>query len=155
SAVVTVSVIVPPDPGLDNNVDACNSDEAFNLFTALGGTPEIGGSWTELTTSGAVIAGNEVDFTGVAAGTYQFQYAVPATSPCADPTAIVTVDVIEAVSAGIDNLMPVCGSETAFNMFGALKGTPTAGGTWADLDGSGGTITGDAIDLSAVAPGLY
>src|SRR5690606_24831808 len=46
-------------------------------------------------------------------------------------------------------------SETAFNMFGALKGTPTAGGTWADLDGSGGTITGDAIDLSAVAPGLY
>src|SRR5690606_40064575 len=47
-----------PDPGTDNAVDACNTDNAFNLFNALGGTPDAGGVWTDEDGSGAPITGD-------------------------------------------------------------------------------------------------
>ncbi|MDN5202572.1 gliding motility-associated C-terminal domain-containing protein [Fulvivirgaceae bacterium BMA10] len=155
TATVTVNVIAAPDAGTDNTVNACNSNNAFDLFASLGGTPDAGGAWTDLDGSGGTITGNDIDLTAVTAGTYRFLYTVTGTAPCVDATATVTVNVIQAADAGIDNTVNACETDNAFDLFASLGGTPDAGGAWTDLDGSGGTITGNDIDLTAVVPGTY
>src|SRR5690606_5608366 len=98
--------------------------------------------------------GNTVDLTGLAAGNYDFRYTIT-TAPCAPVFATVTVTVVEAADAGVDNTVNACNSETAFDLFASLGGTPDAGGAWADLDGSGAPITGNTVDLTGLAAGAY
>src|SRR5690606_17189523 len=154
-ATVTVTVIEAPDAGADNTVDACNSETAFDLFASLNGTPDAGGAWADLSGSGATITGNTVDLTGLAAGSYQFEYTVLGTAPCANATAVVTVDVTELPDPGTDNAVDACNTDNAFNLFNALGGTPDAGGVWTDEDGSGAPITGDLVDLTGLPAGDY
>jgi gliding motility-associated-like protein len=149
-SVVTVNVIIAPDAGIDNTAPACNIDAAFNLLNSLLGTPDGGGTWADLDGSGGVIAGNVVDLTGVAIGSYRFQYTVTGTAPCANDVSIVTVVIDNAPNAGADNVVQACSSSTAFDLFGSLNGTPDSGGTWTDLDGSGGVITSNTVDLTGV-----
>ena len=153
---LTVNVVDSPDAGLDNPVTACNTETTFDLFANLDGTPDTGGTWADLDASGAVITGNTVDLTSLAAGSYRFEYTVTGTAPCANATAIVTVDVITtAPSAGNDNTVSACNTNTAFDLFGSLLGSPNPGGTWADMDASGAVITGDDVNLVGVALGTY
>jgi hypothetical protein len=110
------------------------------LFASLGGTPDIGGTWTDLSSSGAVITGNNADFTLVPTGTYQYQYKVTGTAPCVDATAIVTVNVTGApttANAGPDQV--ICGA--AFTTLAA--NAPGAGetGTWTVTPSSGAVVT--------------
>jgi len=155
SAIVTVNVTLPPDAGTANAVSACDTESSFDLFASLGGTPDNGGSWTDLDGSGAVITVNAADFTGVAPGTYRFEYTVTGTAPCADATAIVTIDVVASPDAGIANAVSACNTDGAFDLFASLGGTPDNGGLWTDLDGSGAVITGNAADFTSVAAGVF
>src|SRR5690606_12703188 len=111
-----------------------------------------GGTWTDLSGSGATITGDEVDLTTLAAGSYQFQYTVTGTAPCADATAVVTVNVNDQPDAGIDDSIAVCNTEAAFNLFDALGGNPDVGGVWTDLDASGGNLIGDVLDVTTIVP---
>ena len=154
TAIVTVNLIRAPDPGVDNTVSACNDDTAFDLFANLSGTPDAGGSWFDLDASGGTISGDDIDFTGVLAGSYRFQYTVSGTPPCVDNSAIVTVNLTQEADAGVDNTVVACDLDLAFDLFASLNGTPDAGGSWADLDGSSGVITGNTIDFTAVTPGM-
>ena len=76
---------VPPDAGIDGTIVRCPDDPPIDLFSALGGTPETGGTWT---------------FMGAPHGpTYQYGtdspgdyiYTVVGASPCATSSATVTV----------------------------------------------------------------
>lgn len=150
-----ITVVIPPNAGTNNTVSACNNNSAFNLFTSLGGTPAATGTWTQLSGSARPLTGNNVDLNGATAGTYTFRYTVTGTAPCPDATAVVTVNVVDGVSAGADNTVAACNNATAFDLFASLGGTPDAGGTWLQLSGTTRTITGNNVDLNGAAAGAY
>ncbi|MBT1697830.1 gliding motility-associated C-terminal domain-containing protein [Fulvivirgaceae bacterium PWU4] len=156
TADLAVTVTIAPDPGTPGNVTACVSATAFDLFGNLGGSPDTGGTWTDLDASGGVITGNSIDLSGVTPGTYRFRYTVTGTAPCANASAIVTINVINSTpDAGSNNSVTACNNDTDFDLFASLGGSPDPGGTWSDDDSSGGTITGDEIDLTGVTAGTY
>ena len=62
-----------------------------------------------------------------------YTYTVPATPPCTvAATATVTVTEQPLPNAGTNGTLTVCAGTTPTNaqLFAALGGTPTAGGTW-------------------------
>ncbi len=156
SAIVTVNINDTPDAGTNNTVPACNTNASFNLFASLSGSPNVGGTWSQLTgTTPSIITGNNVDLNGATAGTYTFQYTVIGAAPCPNDVAIVTVNVSDSPNAGLDNSVTACSTETAFDLFASLLGTPDPGGVWSDVDGSGAVITGNTVNVSTLTPGAY
>lgn len=154
NAIVTVVVTDAPNAGGDGTATVCNSENSFNLFGRLTGTPDNGGTWADVDVSGALITGNQVDFTGIAAGTYRFRYIVPGVGPCANDTSFVTIDLFKQPDAGTDNTVDACNTDATFNLFNSLTGTPDAGGTWVALDAVG-IVTGNTVDLTGVVAGNY
>ncbi len=95
SATVTITVNAPPDAGADSSFALCNTNTGLVLFDALGGTPDPGGAWTELNSSGA-LTGGLLNTTVLDAGTYGFQYTVQVPG-CAPDQSVVTLALLEAV----------------------------------------------------------
>jgi gliding motility-associated-like protein len=108
---------------------------AADLFGALTGTPDAGGTWSP------VLAG---------AGTYT--YIVAAIAPCAtDATSTVTVTEQAAPDAGANGTLDICAGTTVTtaDLFGVLTGTPQSGGTWSPALAGAGTYT---YTVAATAP---
>ncbi|WP_159075879.1 hypothetical protein, partial [Muricauda brasiliensis] len=74
---------------------------ATDLFGALGGTPDNGGTWNDDDSSGADLTDpTDVDLSALSAGTYNFTYAFAASGGCPADSATVTV----AITAPEDTL---------------------------------------------------
>ena len=144
----------------------------FNLIDELGGTPSSGGTWTETSTTtpdyetqgGTITNGDQgtVDFTGINAGTYTFEYD---TGGVCNDQSIVTVTVVDGANAGADASVSQCTSDnTAYVLFTLLGGTPDNNGTWSgtaitsagysDL-GTPTDPTDDTFNPSLVPAGTY
>ncbi|WCC47571.1 gliding motility-associated C-terminal domain-containing protein [Tenacibaculum finnmarkense] len=105
--------------GLDGTLTVCKGTNPTNndLFKALKGNPEVGGTWTS---NGLVHTYTQTTDLG-----------------CNNKSASVTVDEeSDAKSAGLDGTLTVCKGTNPTNndLFKALKGNPEAGGTWASKD---------------------
>jgi len=113
-----VFVETQPNAGTAGTLAVCQGAVPTDaeLFAALNGTPTAGGTWTN---SGLT-----------------YTYTVTAVSPC---TGIATADVVvtEEVQpdAGTAGTIAVCQGTTPTDaeLFAALNGTPTAGGTWTNI----------------------
>lgn len=112
------------------------------LYAALGGTWQPGGTWTNDDNVGS-LTGGTFNSNGVVQGTYTFTYAVPGTTPCANDSSVVTVDLSNALDAGQDNAVQACESEFSVVLFAQLGGTPQGGGGWLDVDNSGALSNGN------------
>jgi gliding motility-associated-like protein len=147
SALLTVNVVDAGNPGASATVNACLSQTEVDLFDALGGNPQTGGTWTDLDNSQALtdslfnpsLAGN---------GTWDFSYTILGSGPCPTVSSIITVVVGAGGNAGLDSTAVVCGNETAFDLFTGLGGDPTPGGTWADINGTGASLVNGILDVS-------
>ncbi|MDN5214093.1 gliding motility-associated C-terminal domain-containing protein [Fulvivirgaceae bacterium BMA12] len=146
-----------PDPGTDATIDVCKNDNAVDLFAALGGTPDAGGTWNDDDASGG-LTGAIFDATvgGVTGGlTYNFTYTVTNVG-CAPATATVSVNVIAEPNAGTGSTGTACVTTTNFDLYTLLTGND-AGGTWNDdnltlaLSGADNEI----FDASLVGAGTY
>lgn len=155
-AKLTINVIQAVNAGTDNTVNEC-TDTPLNLFTSLGGSPDSGGAWVETTSSGAVITDpTNVDFSGVTAGSYTFEYTVSGTSPCSDAVSTLTVNVDTQHNAGSAGTESVCNDGSTVDLFANLGGTPDPGGTWADTDATGVNISNPTVvDFSGITAGDY
>src|SRR5690554_2946545 len=146
SATVTVSVTPAADAGLDGFIDLCETDGPIDLFTVLGGTPDIGGVWSPALSSGTGIFDSQVDPPGV------YTYTVSGTSPCNDDdSAVVTVSIIPSADADLDGSLDLCESDNPIDLFTILGGTPDSGGTWSPTLSSGTGIFDPQVD----PPGVY
>ncbi|MEI2738695.1 MAG: hypothetical protein V9F01_07910 [Chitinophagaceae bacterium] len=136
-ASVTVTGQAPPNAGIDGNLTICagSTVTAPQLFAALTGGPDAGGSWSP------ALAG---------AGVYT--YTVNAIAPCTG-TDVSTVTVTEQAqpNAGIDGNLTICAGSTvtAPQLFGALTGGPDAGGSWSPALAGAGVYT---YTVNAIAP---
>jgi hypothetical protein len=85
------------------------------LFAALGGSPDAGGSWSNV--------GNV------------YTYTVVATAPCTgNATATVTVSTQAAPNAGTDGTLTICaGTTPTETQLFAVIGTHDAGGSWSNV----------------------
>ncbi|MBK9536113.1 MAG: proprotein convertase P-domain-containing protein [Flavobacteriales bacterium] len=138
----------PADPGINGNITVCETSSPINLFSQLGGTPEVGGAWT--TPSSTPHSGNFIPGTDVP-GFYT--YTTTSSGACGPATASATVEVIVNLltDAGDNGDVTVCSNAGPAGLFAELEGTPIAGGTWSGPS----PIIGDAFDPSTMNGGLY
>ncbi|MBK6755431.1 MAG: gliding motility-associated C-terminal domain-containing protein [Flavobacteriales bacterium] len=129
-ATVSVSITTQLSAGTNANIQICDTGAPLNLFTALGGAPDPGGSWTDPNgvpctstfTPGLSLGGN-------------YSYAHPAVAPCPTVSSLVTVNVVTQPDAGIGGAFDVCATDPSFQLFSLLLGTPQLAGAWTDPNG--------------------
>jgi gliding motility-associated-like protein len=151
TAQVQLIVVSAPNPGTSGNLARCVDDPAIVLFPGLGGNPQTGGTWTNLSGEG-VLVGGTWDATGVAPGNFAFTYTVTGSSPCSNASSTVTVSVASGLDAGNDTTVTICANQTV-DLFANLAGTPQSGGFWVDLDGSNALLVGNIFNASLVSSG--
>ncbi|HMN06233.1 MAG TPA: gliding motility-associated C-terminal domain-containing protein [Flavobacteriales bacterium] len=156
SALVTVNVTQAPYAGESGVLTICAGQPTVDLFTVLGGIPDMNGTWSELTPTGRLSAHffNPGIPTQLPPGTYGFRYVVPASASCPGDTANAQVIIVPLLNAGNNGTKTVCSTETQVNLFTALGGSPQPGGTWLDLDGTG-LLTGQFFNANGAGAGSY
>jgi len=148
----TITINAVGDPGLPNTVTYCQTDAPANLFGVLGGTPDVGGTWTGPSALGGGSLGT-FDPATMTPGVYTYTAGV---IPC-DASTTVTVNVDIPSTADFE-----------FAVYCANDTDPLPDFDVDDdgfLDGVGGTFTSTAglvinsatglVDLSASTPGTY
>ena len=146
SATVNVSVTQFLDSGTNGEIEICDNNGTIDLFDSLGGTPDNGGIWSPMLTSGTGVFDPLLDTEGI------YTYSFLGNAPCADTTATVNVTVNALPNAGSYAIINICSNDTAtIDLFDSLGGTPDAGGTWTPTLASGTGI----FDPTQDAPGIY
>ncbi len=136
SASVQATVSAQPNAGADGTLNLCNASPLTDLFTALGGSPDPGGTWTG--PSGAATTGS-FDPATSAAGTYT--YSLPDNGACTGASATVAVSVNPQPNAGTDGTLTLCSTSAASSLFDQLGPDAQPGGTWVGPSGSSATDT--------------
>ena len=145
SATVAVTINTPPDAGTDGALALCATSPSTSLITALGGTPDPGGTWT----GPSGIVGGLFDPAIMVPGDYT--YTVLGAAPCVTASAIITVNVVTDPDPGTPGSLTVCTSAYTLDLFAELGGTPDAGGTW-----SGPSILDNGLfDPATMSAGIY
>jgi gliding motility-associated-like protein len=153
----TVTVSDLPNAGPDNATSLCNiAGTTSDLDVLIAGDP--GGIWSEVTSSGGFTpATGLLDASGVTAGTYTFNYDIPAAGPCPADQAVITVTIEQEAVAGPDNTYQLCNTAgTTLDLDLMLVGA--GAGTWAETSAtpSGAFTPGTGVlNAAGVAAGVY
>ncbi|MBK9176080.1 MAG: gliding motility-associated C-terminal domain-containing protein [Flavobacteriales bacterium] len=145
AATVTVTINAPPDPGTPGAITLCSTDAPASLFAQLGGTPDIGGTWS----GPSAVVGGMIDPATMSAGVYT--YTVTGTAPCPDESASVTVTINTPPDPGTPGAITLCSSDAPVSLFAQLGGTPDLGGTWSGPS----PVAGGIIDPATMSAGVY
>ncbi len=156
SATVTVTVTQAPNAGTNGTLTICSGQNTVDLFDGLGGTPDMNGTWSEVTVTGRLSTHffNPGTPTQLPPGNYDFRYIVPASGLCMADTATVRVTIVPLLDAGNNGTKNVCNTETQVNLFTGLGGSPQPGGVWVDLDATG-QVTGQYFNANGQGVGAY
>ena len=149
TATLLVTVVNAPDAGIGATVPVCGSDAPFALLDLLGGAPHVGGMWASL--DGAPHPGvfqPAIDPAGC------YMYTVAGMSPCANAAEAVCITVEQPANAGTGSTLAWCQSWGMLDLFAQLGGSPDAGGSWADLLGTG-QLSGGMWNPTGMPNGSY
>ncbi len=152
TATVQITLVNPPDAGLFGTMSVCVSECAVALIDGLHGTPQTGGTWTDINASGHLSNG-VFNACLVTAGVYRFRYTVAGIGPCAQDTASVAVTVTPALNAGQDASVIFCASEFVC-LTPQLGGAPQPGGTWTGVESQAGLFNG-CLSASQAGVGVH
>jgi len=145
SATVTVAETGSPDAGTNGAITLCESGVAIDLFSQLGGTPDVGGAWS----GPSAVVGGQYDPATMTAGVYT--YTLAATPPCIADQATVAVTESTTADAGTNGTLTVCETGGAVGLFGSLGGAPDVGGAWSGPS----VVVGGNYDPATMTPGVY
>ncbi|EDP72004.1 CHU large protein; uncharacterized [Flavobacteriales bacterium ALC-1] len=140
SATVNVTIVPEPNAGTDATLEICDNNGTIDLFNSLGGTPDIGGTWSPALNSGTGIFDPTLDSQGI------YTYTILGSSPCADASATIAVTVTPFISAGLNGNILLCSNDSAVDLFDSLSGAPATGGTWSPALTSGTGIFDPSLD---------
>lgn len=136
------------DAGLPASIAVCDDGAPVDLFTQLGGTPDLGGTWTD---PNGVPFTNPLDPATGSSGAYT--YSVVDTMPgCTNAQAAVTVTIANALDPGTNASLALCRDAAPLDLFTVLGGSPDAGGTWTD---PGGAAYSGLLDPATATQGAY
>ena len=141
----TATIIVTPriEAGVSIIKNVCTNDGIQNLFSLLGSTAQIGGTWTN--PSGVIWNGffNPLtDPVGV------YTYSVNGNAPCPNDFATVTIVLSQQPNAGNGGTLQFCSNDNPIDLFTLLTGNPQTGGTWQPTLSSGTNFFNPAVDTS-------
>ncbi|MBL0045499.1 MAG: T9SS type A sorting domain-containing protein [Flavobacteriales bacterium] len=146
---ILIQFIPNNSPGTSGTVQVCASGGApVNLFTVLGGTPFVGGTWafngaphSNIFTPGVDACGNYI-------------YTVPGIAPCGPASATVIVQCVQPPNAGNNGSLTVLSCDTVENLNSTLQGEPNTG-IWVSPDGFiiGGFNAN--VNIALNGPGAY
>ncbi|MCB9225084.1 MAG: gliding motility-associated C-terminal domain-containing protein [Crocinitomicaceae bacterium] len=135
------------NPGTNGTISVCPSDPVFNLFDQLGGTPDVGGTWT----GPSVVSGGYLGtFTPGTNASGVYTYEVVGSGPCTSSTPATATVTVTAGSADatITAAGPFCDNGAAVTLSAV-----DPGGTWS---GTGITnATTGTFDPSVSGPGTF
>ncbi len=113
SVKVNVTIQQIKNPGVSTNTSSCVTTPSYNLFSLLGSTAEVGGTWSPVLSSGTGVFNPAVDAGGI------YTYSFPATGAC--PLVSSTVNVNNSV-------VPIINTITNFSKCDdAVDGSATNG----------------------------
>ena len=131
TATVSVLVTLTPDPGIDGTLATCTNNTSIDLFSVLGGTPDLGGSW-----SGPDTLANGDQGTFDPASNTDGTYIYTVSNGSCTESAIVDISVTPVGNPGSDGTAEYCTTDAAEDLFDKLSGNPDTGGTWTDATGN-------------------
>ena len=147
TSIATVVVEPNPNAGLDGAFTACATNQSIDLFSKLNGTPNTGGVWTNIDGAPGFSPAGTFNPNTATNGAYAFEYTVNSTSGiCPSAKAKVTVTIEEKPKAGSPTNTTICNGSSV-DLFTLLTGED-AGGTWIDLNSSGG-LSGSVFTSSS------
>jgi gliding motility-associated-like protein len=142
---LTVAINQAPTAGTNGAITLCSSGTPVSLFTQLGGTPDVGGTWS----GPSPVVGGMIDPATMSAGVYT--YTVNGVAPCPSESATVTVTINTPPVPGTPGAITLCSSDAPASLFAQLGGTPNAGGTWIGPS----PVVGDMLDPATMSAGVY
>ena len=131
------------DVGEDNNLTVCIYDAPIDLFNSLLGTPDTGGVWNPVLTSGTGVFNPAID----AGGIYKYTFASDA---CSGFSAVIVDVKTEPPVAGGDEILNLCFTDPPIDLFDVLIGNPDSGGVWTPELSSGTGVFDPIIDESGI-----
>ncbi|MFZ1689309.1 MAG: gliding motility-associated C-terminal domain-containing protein [Flavobacteriales bacterium] len=152
-ATVTMTVNLAPNAGGDGSMTVCEDVASVNLFDALVPPYDAGGTWEDVDNCGQ-LSGNTVTTGALNPGTYHFRYEKDGGGMCGDDEAMVVLTIVQQLEAGADGIAPACDTETNVDLFDGLNGTPQAGGTWTQLNGTL-SLTGGFFNATVNGAGTF
>ncbi len=147
TSTATVTYLPAPNAGVNANLALCANAAPSSLMSALGGTPDTGGTWTA--PGGGPFSGNydaAIDVPGA------YTYTVAPGGGCPPASATVTVSETLPPVPGTDGTATFCSNGGVQNLLAFLGGVPQAGGTWTAP--GGGAFSG-SYNPAAHGPGVY
>ncbi len=153
SATLNLTVNPGVNAGGDNNDNICESLGSLDLSTLLTNDAQPDGTWEDPDGTGQ-LSGSLLNTADLGFGEYVFWYIVTAEAPCENDTAFIDLTIQNQPYAGQDGEGSVCIGNTV-NLFNLLTDNPENGGTWVDVNGSGGVITGNTYDATNATQGTY
>ncbi|MCC6253209.1 MAG: hypothetical protein IT238_12190 [Bacteroidia bacterium] len=150
SASVLITVIQPSNAGVSAVIDLCTTGTTVDLFTQLGGTPELTGTWSG---PSSLPGGYLATFDPAVNTPGLYTYTVPGNPPCPNATATIQVNVNPPVPTSfMYNGAPFCTDDVGSispSITGTLGGAFTATPPGLMIDGSG------VITPAGSTPGTY
>jgi len=112
--VFDILVELPAFAGTDGNESICyNISDDINLFDYLGGTPDLGGTWTEVNGIGLDLSDPmSISLFGFPAGTYTFEYYITSNGLCPDQISFVTLELLPEILINVFDI--TCSTDLNF-----------------------------------------
>jgi hypothetical protein len=153
SSIQGFGIVPGANAGLTDTVAVCSTESTVDLTTFLG-VYDFGGTWTDVSATGA-LTDSIFDATAVTAGaSYDFSYILAGVNGCAGDTAMLNVTVEAAPDAGTDSTTAVCIGSGNVILRTFISGNPF-GGTWVDLDNSGALNTNGVWRSNIASAGTF
>ncbi|WP_100614966.1 T9SS type B sorting domain-containing protein [Confluentibacter citreus] len=142
-----VNVIVSDDNdvGIGGDFVLCYSQTPINLFTLLGGTPDVGGEWIPKLAGTSGLFNPAIE----KSGTYTYYFP---DSECSQDKAEIQITLVTKANPGISNgTVQVCVNSGGVDLFNMLGTNADSGGFWSPSLASGTGFFNPKIDV----PGRY
>ncbi|RIV41826.1 hypothetical protein FQ017_16870, partial [Flagellimonas pelagia] len=129
--------------GENGELNICENSMPVDLFDSLGGTPDMGGTWSPGLSSGTGVFDPSTDVAGV------YTYTVTS-GVCGMDTAEVNVVIDLLPNAGENGELEICENNMPVDLFDSLSGTPDLGGVWTPSLSSGTGVFDPSTDVAGV-----